>query len=70
MPGTPADAVRAGASLLVVGRPLRDATDPAAAADAISREIDSISQSGTNLHTTQLEPEREREREPKRKRKS
>jgi orotidine-5'-phosphate decarboxylase len=66
--GTPADAVRAGASLLVIGRPLRDAVDPAAAADAISREIDSISQSGTNLHTTQLEPERERE--PKRKRKS
>ncbi|HEY5676433.1 MAG TPA: orotidine-5'-phosphate decarboxylase [Myxococcales bacterium] len=37
--GTPAEAVRAGASLLVVGRPLRDAADPAAAADAIAREI-------------------------------
>jgi orotidine-5'-phosphate decarboxylase len=37
--GTPAEAVRAGASILVIGRPLRDAPDPAAAADAIAREI-------------------------------
>ena len=37
--GTPAEAVRAGASILVIGRPLRDAADPAAAADAIGREI-------------------------------
>jgi orotidine-5'-phosphate decarboxylase len=37
--GTPAEAVRAGASMLVIGRPLRDAPDPAAAADAIEREI-------------------------------
>jgi len=37
--GTPAEAVRAGASILVIGRPLRDAADPAAAADAIAREI-------------------------------
>jgi orotidine-5'-phosphate decarboxylase len=37
--GTPAQAMRDGASLLVVGRPLRDAPDPAAAADAIMREI-------------------------------
>jgi orotidine-5'-phosphate decarboxylase len=40
--GTPAEAVRAGASILVIGRPLRDAPDPAAAADAISREIASL----------------------------
>jgi orotidine-5'-phosphate decarboxylase len=40
--GTPAEAVRAGASILVIGRPLRDAPDPAAAADAIAREIASI----------------------------
>jgi orotidine-5'-phosphate decarboxylase len=40
--GTPADAVRAGASILVIGRPLRDAPDPAAAADAIAREIASL----------------------------
>ena len=38
--GTPRDAIRAGASILVVGRPLRDAPDPAAAADTILREID------------------------------
>jgi orotidine-5'-phosphate decarboxylase len=37
--GTPLEAVRAGASILVIGRPLRDAPDPAAAADAIAREI-------------------------------
>ena len=37
--GTPAATVRAGADLLVVGRPLRDAKDPAAAADAIAAEI-------------------------------
>jgi orotidine-5'-phosphate decarboxylase len=40
--GTPAEAVRAGASILVVGRPLRDASDPAAAADAIAREIEDL----------------------------
>jgi orotidine-5'-phosphate decarboxylase len=37
--GTPLEAIRAGANILVVGRPLRDASDPAAAADAIAREI-------------------------------
>ena len=37
--GTPGDAVRAGADYLVVGRPLRDAADPAAAAEALAREV-------------------------------
>jgi orotidine-5'-phosphate decarboxylase len=37
--GTPADAIRAGSTLLVVGRPIRDAADPAAAARAIASEI-------------------------------
>ena len=37
--GTPADAVRAGATWLVIGRPLRDAADPAAAADSIAAEL-------------------------------
>ncbi len=36
---TPAEAIRAGADLLVIGRPIRDAADPAAAARAISEEI-------------------------------
>ena len=36
---TPAEAIRAGASLIVVGRPIRDATDPAAAAQAIAAEV-------------------------------
>ena len=36
---TPAEAVRAGADVLVLGRPLRDAADPAAAARAIAAEI-------------------------------
>jgi orotidine-5'-phosphate decarboxylase len=36
---TPAEAVRAGADVLVVGRPLRDAADPIAAARAIAAEL-------------------------------
>lgn len=37
--GSPTEAIRAGSSLLVVGRPIRDAADPAAAALAVLREI-------------------------------
>lgn len=37
--GTPASAIRDGSSLLVVGRPIRDAKDPALAAKAILDEI-------------------------------
>lgn len=37
--GTPRDTIRAGSSLLVVGRPIRDAADPAAAAAAVGEEI-------------------------------
>jgi orotidine-5'-phosphate decarboxylase len=33
------DAIRAGASLLVVGRPILEAADPRAAAEAIAREV-------------------------------
>lgn len=36
---TPTEAVTAGADLLVVGRPIRDAADPGAAAHAIVQEI-------------------------------
>ena len=36
---TPASAIRAGASLLVVGRPLHTAADPAAAARALEAEV-------------------------------
>ncbi|HEX9051108.1 MAG TPA: orotidine-5'-phosphate decarboxylase, partial [Anaeromyxobacter sp.] len=36
---TPEDAVRAGADVIVVGRPLRDAPDPVAAARAIAAAI-------------------------------
>ena len=38
---TPAQAIAEGSSLLVVGRPIRDADDPAAAARAIVGEITS-----------------------------
>jgi orotidine-5'-phosphate decarboxylase len=37
--GTPADAVRAGADFLVIGRPVLDAADPVAAVDAIRAEM-------------------------------
>jgi orotidine-5'-phosphate decarboxylase len=40
---TPADAMRAGASYLVVGRPILAATDPARAADAIVAEMSQAS---------------------------
>ncbi len=36
---TPAAAIAAGADLLVVGRPIRNAADPVAAADAVVAEI-------------------------------
>jgi orotidine-5'-phosphate decarboxylase len=36
---TPAAAIRAGADYIVVGRPIRDAADPRAAAEAIQAEI-------------------------------
>jgi len=36
---TPADALRKGASYLVVGRPITQAPDPAAAAEAIVAEM-------------------------------
>jgi orotidine-5'-phosphate decarboxylase len=38
---TPAEAMRAGSDILVVGRPITDALDPAAAAKAIAAEIES-----------------------------
>jgi len=36
---TPAEAVRAGADVLVLGRPLREASDPAAAARAVAASL-------------------------------
>jgi orotidine-5'-phosphate decarboxylase len=39
---TPAAAIRAGASYVVVGRPIVEATDPVAAAAAVVREMESV----------------------------
>jgi len=39
-PATPSSAISAGASYLVVGRPITRASDPRGVADAIAREID------------------------------
>lgn len=44
---TPGEAIRDGADRLVVGRPIRDAQDPAAAADAIAREIENALEART-----------------------
>jgi orotidine-5'-phosphate decarboxylase len=41
--GTPTAALRAGSSLLVVGRPVRDAADPRAAAAALLEEVNEAS---------------------------
>lgn len=40
---TPAEAVRRGADYLVIGRPIRNAADPAAAARKVAEEIASVS---------------------------
>ena len=39
-PSTPADAVREGADLLVIGRTVTDASDPVAAAEALTASLD------------------------------
>ena len=39
---TPAEAVRDGADYLVIGRPIRDAGDPAQAADRVVEELASV----------------------------
>jgi orotidine-5'-phosphate decarboxylase len=39
---TPKKAIEAGADYLVIGRPIRDAADPAEAADKVAQEISSL----------------------------
>ena len=39
---TPAQAIQNGADYLVIGRPIRNADDPRAAASRISREIEEV----------------------------
>ncbi len=49
---SPSEAVRAGADYVVVGRPIRDAPDPARAAAATAREINEAERSGGHAHET------------------
>jgi orotidine-5'-phosphate decarboxylase len=44
---TPGDALRNGADVVVVGRPIRDASDPQKAAQSIVRELDSAAKERT-----------------------
>lgn len=46
---TPADALRAGADLLVVGRPIHAAEDPRAAAEALHRELAAVLENGARF---------------------
>jgi orotidine-5'-phosphate decarboxylase len=46
---TPASAIQAGASYLVVGRPITGAEDPAAAADAIVAEMEEALRAGSGV---------------------
>jgi len=39
---TPAEAITAGADMLVVGRPIREAADPARAAERIAAEVEAV----------------------------
>jgi len=43
---TPTDAIRAGADYLVVGRPIMQAADPAAALAAVIEEVEQAAQEG------------------------
>jgi orotidine-5'-phosphate decarboxylase len=47
---TPGGAIRAGADRVVVGRPIRDAKDPAAVARSIAAELESALESGNTWH--------------------
>jgi orotidine-5'-phosphate decarboxylase len=49
---TPADAIRQGADYLVIGRPIRDAADPADAARRLADEIDTALGEGQNKPVT------------------
>jgi orotidine-5'-phosphate decarboxylase len=46
---TPAEALAAGADYLVIGRPIRDARDPRAAAVKVAAEISEFQRSGKTL---------------------
>jgi orotidine-5'-phosphate decarboxylase len=39
---TPGEAIKAGATRLVIGRPITEAADPKAAADAVAQEIAAV----------------------------
>ena len=51
---TPADAVKNGSDYLVIGRPIRDAKDPAAAAKRVADEIGSALMASPKVPSTAL----------------
>ena len=56
--GTPAQAIKDGADLLVIGRPIRDAKEPLEAVQSILAEVNGVQVSTNEAHQGQQVPAR------------